>query len=85
MRGDVRYWHKPDLPECPLLVRYQRQSRHRASGRQHECAVAQERVAKILTDMLGEQRRLQAAEDLVTELKRELNEIKQAKDRRRWW
>ena len=25
------------------------------------------------------------SEDLVTRLKRELNEIKQAKDRRRWW
>jgi hypothetical protein len=31
--------------------------------------------------MLDEQRRLQATEDLMTRLKRELNEIKQAKDR----
>jgi hypothetical protein len=30
-----RFWPKPDLPECPLLVRYQGQSRHWASGRQH--------------------------------------------------
>ena len=50
-----------------------------------ERQVAQERFAKIQADMLDEQRRLQATEDLVTRLKWELNEIKQAKDRRRWW
>ena len=50
-----------------------------------ERQVAQERVAKIQADMLDEQRRLQATEDLVTRLKWELNEIRQAKDRRRWW
>jgi chromosome segregation ATPase len=50
-----------------------------------ERQAAQERVTKIQADMLDEQRRLQATEDLVTRLKRELNEIKQARDRRRWW
>jgi hypothetical protein len=28
---------------------------------------------------------LQATEDLVTRLKRELNEVRLANDRRRWW
>jgi hypothetical protein len=28
---------------------------------------------------------LQATEDLVTRLKRELNEVQRAKERRRWW
>jgi chromosome segregation ATPase len=59
----------------------QQQADHGRRERQ----AAQERVTKIQTDMLDEQRRLQATEDLVTRLKRELNEIKQASDRRRWW
>jgi chromosome segregation ATPase len=59
----------------------QQQADHGRRERQ----AAQERVTKIQADMLDEQRRLQATEDLVTRLKRELNEIKQARDRRPWW
>jgi chromosome segregation ATPase len=50
-----------------------------------ERQAAQERVAQAQANILDEQRRLQASEDLVTRLKRELNEIQKAKERRRWW
>ena len=49
-----------------------------------ERQAAQERVVQAQAQVLDERRRLQANEDLVTRLKRELSEIEQAK-RRRWW
>jgi chromosome segregation ATPase len=50
-----------------------------------ERRAAQERVAQAQANLLDQQRRLQATEDLVTRLKRELNEMQKAKERRRWW
>jgi chromosome segregation ATPase len=50
-----------------------------------ERQAAQERVAQAQANLLDQQRRLQATEDLVTRLKRELNEMQRAKERRRWW
>ena len=50
-----------------------------------ERQAAQERVAQVQANLLDQQRRLQATEDLVTRLKRELNEMQRAKERRRWW
>jgi hypothetical protein len=35
--------------------------------------------------MVDEQRRLQATDDLVTRLKRELADLQRATERRRWW
>ena len=50
-----------------------------------ERQAAQERVAQVQANIRDEQARLQATEDLVTRLKRELNEIRRTNDRRRWW
>jgi chromosome segregation ATPase len=50
-----------------------------------ERQAAQERVAQVQANIRDEQARLQATEDLVTRLKRELNEVQRAKERRRWW
>ena len=50
-----------------------------------ERQAAQERVAQSQANVLDEQRRLQATEELVTRLKRELKDIQQANERRRWW
>ena len=50
-----------------------------------ECQAAQERVAKAQAEILDERRRQQATEDLATRLKRELKEMQQAYERRRWW
>jgi chromosome segregation ATPase len=50
-----------------------------------ERQAAHERVVQAQAQILDERRRLQATEDLVTRLKRELKEIQQATERRRWW
>ena len=50
-----------------------------------ERQAAQERVAQVQANIRDEQARLQATEDLVTRLKRELNEVRRTHDRRRWW
>ncbi len=50
-----------------------------------ERRAAQERVAQLQADIREEQARLQTTEDLVTRLKRELNEAQRAKERRGWW
>jgi chromosome segregation ATPase len=50
-----------------------------------ERQAAQERVAQAQAEILDERRRQQATEDLVTRLKRELKEMQQANERRRWW
>jgi chromosome segregation ATPase len=50
-----------------------------------ERQAAQERVAQAQAEILDERRRQQATEDLVTRLKRELKEMQQASERRRWW
>jgi chromosome segregation ATPase len=50
-----------------------------------ERQAAQERVAQVQANIRDEQSRLQATEDLVTRLKRELNEVRRTNDRRRWW
>jgi chromosome segregation ATPase len=50
-----------------------------------ERQAAQERVVQAQAEVLDERRRVQANEDLVTRLKRELREIEQANARRRWW
>ena len=50
-----------------------------------ERQAAQERVAHVQAEILDERRRQQATEDLVTRLKRELKEMQQANERRRWW
>jgi chromosome segregation ATPase len=50
-----------------------------------ERQAAQERVAQVQANIRDEQARLQATEDLVTRLKRELNEVRRTNDRRRWW
>jgi len=50
-----------------------------------ECQAAQERAAKAQAEILDERRRQQATEDLATRLKRELKEMQQANERRRWW
>ena len=50
-----------------------------------ERQAAQERVAQVQANIRDEQARLQATEDLVTRLKRELNEVRRTSDRRRWW
>jgi len=50
-----------------------------------ERQAAQERVAQVQASIRDEQARLQATEDLVTRLKRELNEVRRTNDRRRWW
>jgi hypothetical protein len=50
-----------------------------------ERQAAQERVAQVQANLREEQARLQVTEDLVTRLKRELNEVQPAKERRRWW
>jgi Rps23 Pro-64 3,4-dihydroxylase Tpa1-like proline 4-hydroxylase len=50
-----------------------------------ERQAAQDRVVQAQTNMLDQQRRLLATEDVVTRLKRELNEMQQAEKRRRWW
>jgi chromosome segregation ATPase len=50
-----------------------------------ERQAAQERVIQAQAQILDERRRLQATEDLVTRLKRELKEMQQANERRRWW
>jgi chromosome segregation ATPase len=53
-------------------------------GRRERQAV-QERIVQAQAEILDERRRLQASEDLVTRLKRELKEMQQARERRRWW
>ncbi len=50
-----------------------------------ERQAAQERVVQAQAQVLDERRRLQVNEDLVTRLKRELKEMQQANERRRWW
>ena len=50
-----------------------------------ERQAAQERVVQAQAQILDERRRLQTTEDLVTRLKRELKEMQQANERRRWW
>jgi chromosome segregation ATPase len=50
-----------------------------------ERQAAQERVAQVQAEILDERRRQQATEDLVMRLKRELKEMQQANERRRWW
>jgi chromosome segregation ATPase len=50
-----------------------------------ERQAAQERAAQAQAETLDERRRLQATEDLVTRLKRELRELQEANQRRRWW
>ena len=50
-----------------------------------ERQAAQERVVQAQAQILDERRRLQVNEDLVTRLKRELREMQQANERRRWW
>jgi chromosome segregation ATPase len=50
-----------------------------------ERQAAQERVVQAQAQILDERRRLQVTEDLVTRLKRELKEMQQANQRRRWW
>jgi chromosome segregation ATPase len=50
-----------------------------------ERQAAQERVVQVQANIRDEQARLQATEDLVTRLKRELNEVRRTNDRRRWW
>src|SRR5262245_50722223 len=50
-----------------------------------ERQAAQERTAQAQAETLDERRRLQATEDLVTRLKRELRELQEANQRRRWW
>jgi chromosome segregation ATPase len=50
-----------------------------------ERQAAQERVAQVQANLREEQARLQVTVDLVTRLKRELNEVQRAKERRRWW
>jgi chromosome segregation ATPase len=50
-----------------------------------ERQAAQERVAQVQAEILDERRRQQATEDLATRLKRELKEMQQANERRRWW
>src|SRR5258708_27519973 len=50
-----------------------------------ERQAAQERVAQVQANIRDEQARLQATEDLVTRLKRELIEVRRTNDRRRWW
>ena len=59
----------------------QQQADHSRRERQ----AAQERVAQVQANIRDEQARLQATEDLVTRLKRELNEVRRTNDRRRWW
>jgi chromosome segregation ATPase len=59
----------------------QQQADHSRRERQ----AAQERVAQVQANIREEQARLQATEDLVTRLKRELNEVRRTNDRRRWW
>jgi chromosome segregation ATPase len=50
-----------------------------------ERQAAQERVVQAQAQILDERRRLQVNEDLATRLKRELKEMQQANERRRWW
>jgi chromosome segregation ATPase len=50
-----------------------------------ERQAAQERVAHVQANLRDEQARLQVTEDLVTRLKRELNEVQRARESRRWW
>jgi chromosome segregation ATPase len=59
----------------------QQQADH--SRREHQAA--QERVAQAQVSLREQQARLQTTEDLVTRLKRELNEAQRGKERRRWW
>ena len=59
----------------------QQQADH--SRREHQAA--QERVAQAQVSLREQQARLQSTEDLVTRLKRELNEAQRGKERRRWW
>lgn len=60
-----------DLQQQVELVRRERQA-------------AQERVTQAQANLLDQQRRLLATEDVVTRLKRELNEMQRSKQRR-WW
>jgi chromosome segregation ATPase len=45
----------------------------------------QERVVQAQGEALDERRRRHSTEDLLTRLKHELNELRQASERRRWW
>jgi chromosome segregation ATPase len=49
-----------------------------------ERQAAQERVIQAQANLLDQQRRLLATEDVVTRLKRELNEVQRGRERR-WW
>jgi chromosome segregation ATPase len=50
-----------------------------------EYQAVQERIVQAQAETLDERRRRQATEDLMTRLKYELNELRQANERRRWW
>lgn len=60
-----------DLQQQVELVRRERQA-------------AQERVTQAQANLLDQQRRLLATEDVVSRLKRELNDVQRSKERR-WW
>jgi chromosome segregation ATPase len=70
-------------PEREVIDR--RALEQQADHIRRERQAAQERVAQVQANIRDEQARLQATEDLVTRLKRELNEVQRAKERRRWW
>jgi chromosome segregation ATPase len=50
-----------------------------------ERQAAQERAAQLAIDVREEQSRLEIAEGLITRLKRQLQEVQGAAQRRRWW
>jgi chromosome segregation ATPase len=64
---------------------FDRRALQQADHIRRERQAAQERVAQVQANLREEQARLQVTEDLVTRLKRELNEVQRAKERRRWW
>ena len=68
-----------------LEVFDRRALQQQADHSRRERQAAQERVAQAQASIRDEQARLQATEDLVTRLKRELNEVRRTNDRRRWW
>jgi chromosome segregation ATPase len=58
---------------------------HQADLIRRDRQAAQERAAQAQASLREEQARLQSNEDLVTRLKRQLREIEDAAQRRRWW
>jgi chromosome segregation ATPase len=50
-----------------------------------EYQAIQERIVQAQAETLDERRRRHATEDLMARLKYELNELRQASERRRWW